>query len=276
MRHADDLRKLTVAGLRAIALSTGSPTTGNKQQVSTKMFEKLSQRPSSPVRLVSIDLGLKNIGVCQALATPKEKVCVEKWSLESLPEGMNYSQPDFAFGARQLVHKIMSDAPEVVLIERQRSRSGGSGQVPHDILRVNVLEGMMHAIMCTQWPAVYIESVDPKHLLAFWRVQWDKWNQSAGGHVKAVQNLKRATPAQVYAASKKARLALVRSWLDLPKKAPFTFAPDAKLPSRRGKQDDLNDALVQAVTWSTWRENSSMVLDEANDLHDLSEQWMVT
>ncbi|PRT53397.1 Cruciform cutting endonuclease 1, mitochondrial [Wickerhamiella sorbophila] len=272
MRDAVDFAKLTVAGLKAVALACGSPTTGNKAQVSNYMIQKLQQRPKGAVRLVSIDLGLKNIGVCQALATPGQQVEVEKWSLKSLPEHINYSQPNFAHEARRLLHGVMMDSPNVVLVEKQRSRSAGSASVPNDILRVNVLEGMVHAILCTQWPTIYVESVEPKHVLGYWRSQLER---ELGGTALAVERLKKATPAQVYNASKKARLALVRKWIDKPQKAPFVFSPELELPTKRTKQDDLNDALVQAVTWQIWRDNSKIALNTDQNLRELAKSWSV-
>lgn len=270
MRDAVDFTKLTVAGLKAIALACGSPTTGNKLQVSNFMVGKLKQRPKGVVRLVSIDLGLKNIGVCQALATPGLQLEVEKWSLRSLPEHINYSQPNFAYEARRLLHGIMMDSPNVVLVEKQRSRSSGGASVPNDILRINVLEGMVHAILCTQWPTAYVESVEPRHVLGYWR---SRLENELGGTALAVERLKKATPAQVYNASKKARLALVRKWIDMPQKAPFVFSPDMEHPTKRGKQDDLNDALVQAISWQKWRDNSNIALDENQDLQELAKLW---
>lgn len=229
------LGRLRVAALKKVAMECGVSPRGNKIEIADRVCSFAASRPpaGSDLRIVSIDMGIRNIGICAMKSLWNKKPQLDKWYLASLDT--DFSQPSFASAANKFVtNHILTYDPQVVLVEKQRSRSGGSPQIPNAILRTNVFEGMVHAILTTLKTRPYVESIDPRLVIA----RYDNREPS-----------KRKT----YSASKRVRTELVKQWLMSPEAAPCTFTSDLDERNFTGKKDDLADSLVQAVAWNRWR-----------------------
>lgn len=265
MEHAiRRLTELSAKDLRSLAVRCGSTSSGTKRVIAQQLMETTKQRVTkSNDQVLSIDMGLKNIGVCQIgckVGVPN-KFVVNKWHLATLGE-VPFAYPQFANAAFCLVESLTKSvpAPATIIIERQRSRSGGAAAVPQEIVKINVLEGIIHGILLSKYPHIGVESVNPKHVLGYWK------------DVLVDKDEVKEDPKSAYRLAKKARFKLVREWLANRRHSPFEF--DSKLvQTEGGKRDDLNDSLVQAVTWMQWRHNSDIflrALKEDLDIYEMS------
>lgn len=228
------LKGITAAELRQLAINCGVSSSGTKPQIFQRLVTAKAARPLGDLDLVSVDMGLKNIGV-SFISSKHDKLSVNNLYLDHIEP--TSAVADLASEALQLTDRLCRDmgTPTVVLIERQRSRTASSASIPPAILRVNVLEGMLHAVVRAKYPSIYTESVDPKSILGFWR--------EPGSTVK-----------KTYSESKKLRTKLVGTWLhdDAPFSMPTAIKEDFE---REIKRDDLCDSLVQGVSWFIWRKN---------------------
>ncbi|ANB14260.1 hypothetical protein AWJ20_5222 [Sugiyamaella lignohabitans] len=238
-------------------------------------------------------MGLKNVALCQlsvplpdiqiesrtheeSILKPRELPTVNKWSVFEL-NGWNtpkaFEQPHFASMAIELIKKLHdSVGMDVVLIEQQRMRSGGSRSVPEVIAQINVLEGMLHALLAND-RTCFTESVSPAKVTSYW----------VGDD--AQPTVKKLSPSQRYARTKKAKVAVVDKWLDHISTTTGSDATDVPVQfadnvisdfhnqaTRLKKRDDLCDSLLQAVAWTHWQTNRALVhrnLHSNLDVHNL-------
>lgn len=238
------LGRLRVAALRKKAMQCGVSPAGNKAEIVERLCKSAAARPppGSDLRMVSLDMGVRNIGVCAMNSYGSQRPCLEKWYLARLDT--DYSQPSFAHAAEKFVREhILTYDPKVVLMEKQRTRSSSSPQIPNAVLRTNIFEGMVHAILATQTSKLYIESIDPRLILARYDDTRDK------------------SKRKTYAASKRVRTELVKKWIAEPATAPCSFASSFGKDTYIGKKDDLADSLVQGVTWNHWRHELASLTD---------------
>lgn len=270
-RFVAALSRLRAPDVHTLACACGSFRTGTKAQLLERLHALAAARAGDahkPLRLVSVDLGVKNLGVCQvrapALAAPgatpprepnsaafSGRPTVERWFRTQLGADVQFAFPGFADLALDFARTLDAANADAVIVERQRARSTPKGNVPNDILRVNVVEGMVFAALRLLAPQTYLESVMPKYVVQFWR--------SPAEERALVQ--KREAQAN-YALAKKARRQLVEQWMQDPRLVFEHFVGDGTrvFDVRPGKKDDVNDALVQAITWLEWRSNSARLL----------------
>lgn len=257
----NELTKLGAIKIKQISQACGSPTTGNKGALVTLLCDAATSRlklAAEPFRLVSVDLGIKNIGVTQLLAPaltgPTQKPVIEKWYRASLPEARSFTYPDFAEMAIKFTTELVEKPGQPVhgvIMERQRARTSSSPNIPSDILKVNIVEGMAFTALRAKYPQLFLESIPPKYILGFWKSKSDMLDQP-----------KPKTAAANYRIAKQARQKLVGKWLASPALSPVDFNTHglADHLKRHGKRDDINDSLVQALTWLLWRRNTYRVL----------------
>ncbi|KAI8933998.1 hypothetical protein NX059_008768 [Plenodomus lindquistii] len=155
----------------------------------------------------------------KAAATDDEDEEMDPYSLSVLSET-----------AYQLIRRtILTGAPDIILIEKQRWRSGGGSAVQQWTVRVNTLEGMLWAVLATlkgekicmsdadkkasphTMKPYDVFAVDPKRVGQYW-LQQDT-PEEAEEETKKVPRSK---------AEKKAKINILRSWLSA---NPISTAP---------------------------------------------------
>lgn len=190
MTTSGALSTLKASQLKYAATSIGLASTGTKAELENLIRQRVGEQwlsTKSP-RIVSIDMGIKNLGICvlEAPGFDRSKeirssidsrmpIKVLEWKkvdvLSQLSSATDVVSP--AKSERQRAAKPAIDAsifrpsvlsrtalniaedllhsykPSHILIERQRFRSGGASAVQEWTLRVNMLESMLWACFAT-------------------------------------------------------------------------------------------------------------------------------
>lgn len=164
--------------------------------------------------------------------------------------------------------------PDVILIERQRFRSGSSTSILEWTIRVNMLENMLHAILHTLAPpgTVVVASVNPKAVLAYWTLRTGA-TRSAKGYKEtkafktqlaaAILNSPgpKSQATQGLNGSSESKMPLINNLSGLKlETAPrgFNLLDDDSrdvariLGAAKVKDDDLADSFLQGLAWLEW------------------------
>jgi cruciform cutting endonuclease 1 len=325
------LSSLKAKSLQHIAFLTGVPSTGTKSQILEQLHGSLrhARMPQGKTRILSVDMGIRNLAFCvidvpaNRYATD-EKLRVQSWRRLDLLEKM---RPEVATPLMKpaLEHEHVADAldtvaqtilknsftpsvmskialrvaqdflahkPDIVLIERQRFRSGGGSAIQEWTVRVNTLESMLWACFetlkasqvmsksCT-FPAVH--EVAPKRVASFWTASPDAHRPSTDLFAPdfAPPELKvPSSTAKAASTGKKEKIAVLRSWLDGSGVVSLDFSAETQKIAaaftqgikrrkaksdgadvadtaieRETKLDDLADCVLQGAAWVRWEEN---------------------
>ncbi|KAF2399147.1 Ydc2-catalyt-domain-containing protein [Trichodelitschia bisporula] len=321
------VQNLKLVHLRSLLTLLGGQISGTKSQLQKRVFDELNVAKlalharkrgsnSAPIRLLSIDMGIRNLAFCvcdidlpatSPDTTAVPKVTLYAWHRISLlppePEGEipptaseNFSPPALSRTALNLLTStLLPYAPDTILIERQRFRTGGASAVQEWTLRVNMLESMMWAILTTlktiqgggplqSSPSWEIWPVNPRQVAQFFvadivGISDGKKSKSKAERGKAE---KIAVAAALIAGQERREIkltigdgvqSLVGSFLAklttktkrqaAPRQAhatPTSVLEDLEKPSEIGKLDDLADCLLQASAWVTWERNRRELL----------------
>ncbi|KAI6800860.1 hypothetical protein KC361_g2105 [Hortaea werneckii] len=189
--------------------------------------------------------------------------------------------------AYEVVTGLLQHQPDVILIERQRFRSGGQAAVQEWTVRVNMLESMLWACLHTlqetrstgtvKFPTIH--AINPATVANFWVAgkhmdlePQTEHNQANSGSLELQQPLK--LPRKKI--EKKDKVQIVRAWIegsrdDVDLHFEGEAAQTADLFNSKGrgsspkqvlpvtKLDDLADSLLQALAWTRWEENSRRI-----------------
>ena len=254
------LSTLKATQLRHLAHLTSVHTHGTKPALLSRLTSSLPQPLLShpTAKILSIDLGLRNLGICLASLTynPTPQLHVNRWSrLTLIPsqspssssskrkeekEKVNhlFQPPQLAPLAHNLVTQtFLTRHPTTLLLERQRHRSAGAAAVLEWTLRVGALEAMVWAVLETlkhqrqkpAFPACW--AVEPGQVARFWVNGWADGKGAVldelerGVETKVKMGVKKRAAGDV----KKEKVALVRRWLGNEGAAPFklSFAKEA-------------------------------------------------
>ncbi|EPE07721.1 cruciform cutting endonuclease mitochondrial [Ophiostoma piceae UAMH 11346] len=187
--------------LRDVAVLCGRNASGTKSslrsdleeavlsEAAAKLTTKQSTTPSPelPRRVLSIDMGVRNLAYCLLEADPRggpaKLIAWERLSLIDEDEARQadaatkkslFTPPRLATIAARLVRdRLLALEPTHVVIERQRSRSGGGMAVLEWTMRVNSLEAMLHGIFAyhqvsqARQKIQSVEAVSPKRVSVF-------------------------------------------------------------------------------------------------------------
>ncbi|KAI9829216.1 MAG: hypothetical protein M1826_005811 [Phylliscum demangeonii] len=207
-------------------------------------------------RIVSIDMGIRNLAyccievpapACSSSSTPRRPpLQVRAWTCTSVSakpatataatataatataatttkesfEPATYAQHAYSF----LAGVLRQHAPTRVLIERQRYRSMGAAAVQEWTVRVNMFEGMLHAVLQTlarekRWPGE-VQSVLPAKVAAFWIESSERGKRKTkkGEGEEEVESAtaattRKRTKTKAKARAKAAKVDLVARWL---------------------------------------------------------------
>jgi cruciform cutting endonuclease 1 len=232
----------------------------------TMMLRRNTSMPKSKtsLRIMSIDMGIKNLAFCDAEVSYSEhgslnaNMKIMRWekinlvpdtavtpssSLPTDPKNVKpgtvdgeedadlYSLSVLSRTAYRLVKDtILYGSPDVILIEKQRWRSGGGSAIQQWTVRVNTFESMLWAVLRTllverqlrfptessekRWYEIY--GVDPKRVGYYWLGQNTK--KLAGEEAESTEQEREDEECSKKKESrtkmeKKAKIALLRSWL---------------------------------------------------------------
>ncbi|MCJ1384708.1 hypothetical protein MMC17_007826 [Xylographa soralifera] len=300
------LTTLKAAQLKALATATGLPSSGTKPVLTARLLASLpipklyrpdgaSSATDTTLRILSIDMGIRNLAYCQIALPPswpasKEAALsalpvVEAWdriAVAPRPTSVPSEAPcttrvkepfdptTYAPHALSLLSSLILSAapasPTTVLIERQRFRSMGSSSVQEWTLRVNMFEAMLHAALHTlRYHGIWagdVYAVEPGRVQAFWL--GDKEGKSGRAEEgRAVKGPRKAKQG------KEEKIRLVGRWVeeggvvDLEGKAEETGKGLVrKGRGGVGKKDDLADCLVQGMAWVRWEENRRRIVGQ--------------
>lgn len=260
-----NLQCLKLAQLRYLTAICGAPRTGTKSTLIEGLKEGSKAvydlKPQS--RIVSIDMGLRNIAICELLYdNQSDSHQVTNWSVAPL-DGADHAgallQPNFA----KLAHEFMKtkvlrpdgDCVDVLLIEQQRLRSAGARSVLEVIAQINILEAMLHSIAISHGNAPKIlESVLPSQVMAFWTEV-----TGHGTETSSLKSGKKLTAAQRYKETKKFKVSVSETLITDDSScvniSPSVLEEARAVATKLKKQDDLADSLLQATAWTRWQRN---------------------
>ena len=321
--------------LQHIAFLTGVPSTGTKSHILEQLNGSLrhARMPQGKTRILSVDMGIRNLAYC-VIDVPAnrhatdEKLRVQSWQRLDLLEKMrpevitplikpalqhehvadavaqavlknSFTPAIMSKVALQVTQDFLAHKPDIVLIERQRFRSGGGSAIQEWTVRVNTLESMLWACFETlkasqaisksdTFPAVH--EVAPKRVASFWTASPDAHHPSADLFAPdlAPPELKVSSSSTAKASStgKKEKIAVLRSWLDgsggvsldfsaETQKIADAFAQGVKrrksksdetggvdpVIERETKLDDLADCVLQGAAWVRWEENRRAIFE---------------
>ena len=190
-------RAVTAKALHALLTRIGSASSGRKDilqerfqrdVIKSRLFalgrgmeSYQDQDTARKLRIISIDMGIKNLAYCDAEVTYSENstmnaaMSIIRWDkidLVKTTQGRRerlsndrvvevptaeadedvdpYSLPVLSQTAYRFIKQIIVNvSPDIILIERQRWRSASSAAIQQWTVRVNTLEAMLHAILET-------------------------------------------------------------------------------------------------------------------------------
>jgi cruciform cutting endonuclease 1 len=189
---ASKIPAVTIKSMQALLTQIGSATSGRKDNLISRLARDLKvprlptcTGPGKSIRILSIDMGIKNLAFCIAdvkaqtstLETKGEdkedagtKMNIVSWRRLDVVEEVSRSMITRKLEAESIVNEeevedpytpsalsstaytlltqtLLSYKPDIVLIERQRWRSSGGVAIQQWTVRVNTLEGMLWAIL---------------------------------------------------------------------------------------------------------------------------------
>ncbi|KAF4627137.1 hypothetical protein G7Y89_g11017 [Cudoniella acicularis] len=239
---------LKVAQLKQLAFKCGIQSSGTKPILTQRLHDEISRsaqnatkaKGGNPIRILSIDMGIRNLAYC-ILDVPPKKVSsskkdaklqlpiIQSWhrlAVSTAPskieeaaapskeqEKESFSPATLSKTAYTLLkERLLPHNPTHILIERQRFRSMGSKHILEWTIRVNMFESILHATLCTLkaegvWEGS-VEAIAPGRVGPFW-IGEEEDGEGADNSSKKVRNTK-----SVKAQNKGAKIDLVRKWLD--------------------------------------------------------------
>ncbi|CAF9932453.1 MAG: hypothetical protein GOMPHAMPRED_006580 [Gomphillus americanus] len=290
--------KLKATQLTRLARLTGVNSSSKTKAAIAQSLQSIVDASSrdhadrtQPVRIASIDVGLKNLAYCviehpNGGSTP----LIRAWrrldlsGKDGIEDKLNatrsFSNQDLARVAVNLIHNIILEQsvlerPSHVLIEQQRWRSGGGPNVFQWTVRVNTFEAMLWAVTTTfKQQGIWngqVHAVNPAQVAALWLEN---------------QRQKGLSVQQKYRDLKFAKLRLLRDWTTEERlvssgcaESDVVFealrdgsATDGKRRMKKGsetpelaKLDDLADCLIQGVTWLQWLGNRRLLAEKGEE-----------
>jgi cruciform cutting endonuclease 1 len=199
---APKLKPVTAKALQALLTRIGSASSGIKTTLQerfrrdfqipllfnrTSVVDQYTAPPGAKktLRIMSVDMGIKNLAFCDARVSYPEKgslntsMKIIRWEkvnlvpdtvnapAHNLPSDPKTNEPDtmgldededvdpysldvLSTTAYRLVKRsLLHGAPDIILIEKQRWRSGGGSAILQWTIRVNTFEGMLWAVLRT-------------------------------------------------------------------------------------------------------------------------------
>ncbi|KAI8050816.1 ribonuclease H-like domain-containing protein [Syncephalis plumigaleata] len=259
-RNVEKLEQLRQQELSDMLERCGLNVTGNKTEQSERLrqhFHKMLEQKDSDTLLqpiLSIDVGYRNIAY--AVVTPSLDLL--DWQLTNIEVDSSYEPSAYAVAVNQFVDELpLHLGIGTCLVERQRFRSANMRIIPEPVLRANVIEAMLHALLRKK--NMQVESVRPDHVARYFPQAFDaveldaatsKGKSRAKSTRKGVKTSKR--PVRKAKEKKNNSVTLVTSLLS---RNDVLKCPESLRDHfmNNSKRDDLSDCLLQAIAWLQWR-----------------------
>ncbi|KAK6531575.1 hypothetical protein TWF694_002767 [Orbilia ellipsospora] len=299
--------------LKAVLQNCGWPVSGIKstliERINSQLYQSrltvlrcskiggLQQSKKQPKehRILSLDLGIKNLAFCllkisreQLTTDSKPNPEILAWKRFSLLDTSNGTvldkQPEFQqnisfteidFSAHSLAPIATSLArqlvavhkPTMIAIEKQRYRTMGSAAVQEWTLRVNTLEAMIHTALRMLleegvWKQGSTCSICPQRMTRFWLDRNNLSRKSRSGKASKLLkiNLVRTLLQNEQTVTYDEKNDSVTEAVSL-----FTETGGRSKPDTNEKIDDLADCLLQGVGLIEWEKNRQILLEEWGD-----------
>ena len=202
-----------------------------------------------------------------------------------------FTPPTLSKTAYEVMRDLISHQPDLILIERQRFRSGGQAAIQEWTVRVNMFESMLWACLHTMREMQSHSSiatpdahaVSPALVANFWMAGKHLSLEPQPQHYSS-DSVRRTSLSPIKLprrkVEKKDKVAIARSWVEETGGAfPLSFEGGALETAKAfrentatigrkrrseaelsmGKLDDLADCLLQAVAWVAWERNTSII-----------------
>lgn len=232
----------TVAQLAAVAMRCGLPTSGSKAAIESRITEHFSQfhRPLHNDTLLSLDLGYANIA--WTILGPQNEIMA--WRRSELCSSLrdSHEAPLFVDAITDFITTIPLKEFNVsqCVMERQRYFTSSIARIPESVLRCNVVEVLMHALLRHEFAARLghsksdIISVSPVSVAAYISPYITKLSAFIKKKSKKTQFVELS------------RLILQSSIVKCSDELEAQFKQEKK-------KDDLADSLLQALVWRDWQ-----------------------
>jgi len=253
---------LKLAHLKQLAFKCGISTSGTKPILSARILDSIARSHSriftgnhvssankkkdKPIRILSIDMGIRNLAYCildfppsnlkskakkskAKMDTKPELPTIQSWHRLAVSSAPTKSSADEelqlpvkkeAFDPLTLSqtaynllrHRLLLQNPTHILIERQRFRSMGSKHILEWTIRVNMFESILYGVLCTLkaegvWEGE-VEAILPGKVGPFWIGEEGEGKEKGKGKGKE----RKSKNAKVR--NKGLKIDLVRRWLD--------------------------------------------------------------
>ncbi|KAK2625337.1 hypothetical protein QTJ16_005706 [Diplocarpon rosae] len=247
---------LKVAQLKQIALKCGISTSGSKPILTQRLLDEVSlvqpvtaqdgqgsHQRSRGARVLSIDMGIRNLAYCvldvpakrilspetfanTGKAKPRDLPSIHAWqrlAVSTPPTASDITIPPAkeAFDPSTLSraaytllrHRLLPFQPTHILIERQRFRSMGSKHILEWTIRVNMFESILYGVLfALKQEGVWdgeVRAVAPGKVGPFW-IEEEESSPSVEGNGK--KKVRKSHSAKIR--NKGLKIDLVRSWLE--------------------------------------------------------------
>lgn len=247
-----------VAQLKEIALQSGITSSGNKPVLVERIVQHFnitqnSKQLSSSV--LSFDLGYRNLAYCHL----SQNADILDWARVDL-DLPSFHPSVIAPVVRQFikdkVHRNLKEA-DMVVVEQQRARSGGSFSVLESTLRVNCVEavlwgGLYEAADSVKRPDIKMAPLLRQAVDKTWQLELDDVIAENPERFKKIK--------AGYYHKKQAGSLLVQKWLDT--NTVIQCSDEFKyMFENEKKKDDLSDCLIQALAWYRWERYSRSYIE---------------
>lgn len=261
--------KLKAKDLKRLCSLLGLNISGNKPTLLAQL-SSIPTTPVTPARILSIDMGIRNLAYCIVDATTTPPT-VEKWTRTAVPlfptltavGAGAVSLRAYAEATHTLATSMLTDFGPLshILIERQRWRSGGASSVLQWTIRVNTLEAMLHSALYTmqaagRWSEGRFESVDPGRVARLWVPEREGRVTAAGTKMLKKEVVRQWIREGGVVELGNEGVEETAELLMLGNEPRGVLKKNGKvLVAEERKVDDVADCLLQAMAWIRWQEN---------------------